>query len=198
MFISRNLISLRTAVMAAILLISGCATPFPERLNWYGEHPALYTMAFRAAAEEALVKARTGQTYYQHMGDTAYTLSTTGICNRQTLETYIGVKERGCHLFGGLPAQDCLNANACVSSQYDRELFSDPELRRIVEAALRRPCDFLTPPDSVPYKHATVNFGMSVNANWRILQCGGAKVYGSGIVFDDESGTLSLHFSRGS
>ena len=151
--------------------MTGCAKPFPERLNWYGHHPALYTMAFRAAAEEALVRA--------------------------TLDTYLVRKERGCHLMGGSPAPDCLNSRACASFRYDVDLFSNPEFRQIVTAALQRPCDYLTPPNQVTYRDATARFGMSASANWRILQCDGKQVSAKSIQFDDSEAVLRINFERG-
>lgn len=184
------------ALLIGAGIVASCARPFPERLNWYGEHPSLYTMAFRAAAEEALVRSLTGQTYYDHMGDAAYTLSTTGICTQATLARYLVEKERGCHLFGGPPPPDCLNANACVSVQYDRGLFADPRIRGVVEDALRRPCEFLTPPSRVRHWDATANFGMTASANWRILQCDGAGVFASSIEFDGEESVLRFEFHR--
>lgn len=183
--------------IGCLAAMTGCAKPFPERLNWYGHHPALYTMAFRAAAEEALVRSMTGRGYYDHMGDAAYTLSTTGICNRATLDTYLVRKERGCHLMGGSPAPDCLNARACASFRYDVDLFSDPEFRQIVTAALQRPCDYLTPPNQVTHRDATVRFGMSASANWRILQCDGKQVSAKSIQFDDSEAILRINFERG-
>lgn len=185
------------ACAASVAALAGCAKPFPERLNWYGEHPRLYSMAFRAAAEDALVRAMTGRNYYDHMGDAAFTLSTTGICDRATLDTYLVRKERGCHLMGGLPAPDCLDQNACASFHYDLDLFTDPAIRQVVEEALRRPCDFLTPPAAVAHRDATARFGMSASANWRLLQCDGPGVVGSDITFDDSTAVLRLQFKRG-
>ncbi len=185
------------AGLAALASLAGCAKPFPERLNWYGEHPYLYSMAFGAAAQEALVRSRTGLGYYEHMGDAAFTLSTSGTCDRETIETYLARKERGCFLLNGPPAPDCLNASACASFRYDTALFADPAVRRVVEEALRRPCDFLTPPTQVPNRDATARFGMSAAANWRILQCDGPGVFGHSIAFDDSTAILRVEFTRG-
>ena len=189
--------SLLAVSVSCILGLAGCATPFPERLNWYGHHPALYTMAFRAAAEEALVRSMTGRGYYEHMGDAAYTLVTTEICTRATFDTYLVRKERGCYLIGGSPDPDCLNVNACASFRYDADLFSDPAFRQVVTAALQRPCDYLTPPDQVTHWDATARFGMSASANWRILQCDGKQVFATSIVFDETDSILRVRFARG-
>lgn len=185
------------ACLSAVVLSVGCARPFPERLNWYGEHPYLYSMALRAAAEEALVRSMTGRGYYEHMGDAAFTLSVSGVCDRAGLDAYLVRRERGCHLLSGPPAPDCLDANACASFRYDPALFADPAVRRAVEAALRRPCDFLTPPTSVLHRDATARFGMSAGANWRLLQCDGPGVFGQSIAFDDSTAILRVQFKKG-
>lgn len=189
--------SLFALMFGCIVGLAGCARPFPERLNWYGHHPALYTMAFLAAAEEAAARSMTGVGYYQHMGDAAYTLSTTGVCNPVTLESYLIRKERGCHLFGGNPAPDCLNVDACVSAHYDPELFSDAAFRRIVTEALQRPCDHLTSPDQVKYWGAPARFGMSANDNWRILLRDGKQVFANSVEFDEPNAILRIRFERG-
>ncbi|MDP3405848.1 MAG: hypothetical protein Q8S03_14230 [Brevundimonas sp.] len=189
--------SLFALMIGCLVGLAGCARPFPERLNWYGEHPGLYTMAFRAAAEEAVVRSMTGLGYYEHMGDAAYTLVTTGVCTRATLETYLVRKERGCHLLGGLPAPDCLNVDACASAHYDPELFSDPEFRRIVTEALQRPCDHLTSPDQVKYWGAPARFGMSADDNWRILLCEGKQVFATSVEFDEPNAIVRIRFERG-
>ncbi|WP_262422131.1 hypothetical protein [Brevundimonas denitrificans] len=185
------------SLTAALLLLSGCSRPFPERLNWYGHHPYLYSMAFTAAAEEALVRSMTGRGYYEHMGDAAYTLAAGGTCDRAGLERYLVHKAQGCHLLSGPPAPDCINADSCASFQYDRELFADPAIRQVVEEALRRPCDFLTHPDLVAHRNATARFGMTADANWRIFLCEGPGVFGESIVFDDATEALRVHFRRG-
>jgi hypothetical protein len=181
-------------IAAAVLLLSGCARPFPERLDWYGHHPSLYSMAFRAAAEEALVRSMTGLGYYEHMGDAAYTLIRGGVCDRRALEAYLVRKERACRLIGGPPAPDCANADACASFHYNRELFADPAIRSVVEAALRRPCDFLTRPSEVTHWNAPARFGMSASENWRIFQCNGTGVVGRSIVFDNNDAVLRVNF----
>ena len=132
---SRSRRCLLTVSIGCLVAMTGCARPFPERLNWYGHHPALYSLALGAAAQEALVRSMSGLGYYEYMGDAAYTLSTTGTCNRETLDTYLVKKERGCFLLGGPPLPDCLNVDACASFRYDVDLFSDPALRDVVTAA---------------------------------------------------------------
>ncbi len=140
-------------------------------------------MALQAATEEALVRSMTGKGYYEYMGDAAYTLVTTGICNKATLDTYLVRKERGCHLIGPPRIPDCQNVNSCAAYHYDVDLFSDPALRQVVIAALQRPCDYLTPPDQVTHWDATANFGMTAYGNWRILQCDGNQVFSTSIAF---------------
>lgn len=187
-----------TALLACLALsgATGCATPFPERLNWYGDHPYLYSMALRAAAEESLVRTLSGTGYFDHMGDAAFTLSVSQICDREGYEAYLVRRERGCHLLMGPPAPDCLNADACASFHYDRALFADPAIRRPVEAGLRRPCDFLTPAQVV-HRKATARFGTPADANWRILLCDGEGVVGEQIDFDDDAGVLRVRFRKG-
>jgi hypothetical protein len=188
-----------TALLACLALsgATGCATPFPERLNWYGDHPYLYAMALGAAAEESLVRATTGQGYFDYMGDAAFTLSVTQLCDRTGYEAYLVRRERGCHMVMGPHAPDCLEVDACASFRYDRALFADPAIRRPFEAGLRRPCDFLTPPSRVVHHKATARFGMSADANWRILLCDGEGVAGEQIEFDDDAGILRVRFRKG-
>jgi len=190
----RRFLALSIGCLAAM---TGCARPFPERLNWYGHHPALYSLALGAAAQEALVRSMSGLGYYEYMGDAAYTLSTTGTCNRETLDTYLVKKERGCFLLGGPPLPDCLNVDACASFRYDVDLFSDPALRDVVTAALQRPCDYLTPPAQVKHWNATANFGMAAISNWRILQCDGKQVFSTSIEFNDADAVVRVRFARG-
>ena len=175
---SRSRRCLLTVSIGCLVAMTGCARPFPERLNWYGHHPALYSLALGAAAQEALVRSMSGLGYYEYMGDAAYTLSTTGTCNRETLDTYLVKKERG-------------------SFRYDVDLFSDPALRDVVTAALQRPCDYLTPPAQVKHWDATANFGMAAISNWRILQCDGKQVFSTSIEFNDADAVVRVRFARG-
>ena len=194
---SRPRLCLLAVSIVCIVSMAGCARPFPERLNWYGHHPALYSLALGAAAQEALVRSMTGKGYYEYMGDAAYTLVTTGICNKATLDTYLVRKERGCHLIGPPPIPDCQNVDSCAAYHYDVDLFSDPVLRQVVTAALQRPCDYLTPPAQVTHWDATANFGMAAISNWRILQCDGKQVFATSIVFDETDSILRVRFARG-
>jgi hypothetical protein len=184
------------ACAASVVVLAGCAKPFPERLNWYGSHPALYTRAFNAAAQDAVAKALTGQNYYDLLGDAAYQLSMDGNCDREKFEAYFFRKTRACFLIGGPPLPDCANANGCAALEYDPELFSDPRIRTAVEAALSNPCQYLTPPDQVKYPTGVARFFMSARDNWRIMLCDSENVHGTNIVFDDQIGVIRMNFVR--
>ena len=194
---SRSSIGAAISCVVMSVLAAGCARPFPERLGWYGDHPNLYNRAFDAAAQDAVAKALTGQNYYDLLGDAAYQLSMDGICDSGKFDAYFVRKERACFLLGGPPLPGCANANGCAGMTYDPVLFSDPRIRNAVEAALRDPCDYLTPPGQVKHRTGVARFFMSADDNWRIMLCDREQVHGANIVFDDQTRTVRLVFSRG-
>jgi len=195
-----KLIRVSAAVICgiAVSLVTGCAKPFPERLNWYGSHPALYTRAFDAAATDAVAKALTGQNYYELLGDAAYQLQATDLpCDQAGLEAYFFAKTRACFLTGAGPwFPDCQNEDGCVGLRYDPQLFSDPRIRAAVEAALRDPCSHLTPPDQVKYPTGMTRFFLTARDSWRIMLCERETVRGTDIVFNDEVGEIRMKFVR--
>lgn len=195
---SSSRLSIAAACLAVIGSAAGCAKPFPERLGWYGDHPGLYTRAFDAAAQDAVAKALTGQTYYDLMGDATYQLSMDGVCDSAKFDAYFVRKDRACFLLGGPPLPGCANADGCAGMQYDPVLFSDPRIRAAVEAALRDPCAYLTPPDQVKHRTGVARFFLSADDAWRIMHCDRNPVRGDDIVFDNQSRTVRLSFSRGS
>lgn len=186
------------AIACAAVVMVGCTRPFPERLGWYGDHPALYTRAFDAAAQDAVAKALTGQNYYELLGDATYQLSMDNVCDRDKFDAYFFRKTRGCFLLSGSPwFPDCINAEGCAGFRYDPILFSDPRIHSAVEAALRNPCEYLTPPEQVKHRSSVAAFFMTADDNWRIMLCEREQVHGTDIVFDDQAGTIRMKFIRG-
>lgn len=186
------------SVSVVLAALAGCSKPFPERLGWYGDHPNLYSVAFTAAVDEAIVRQRSGLGFYEHMGDAAFTIPMSGgVCSETSLDAYITAKSRGCWVLSGPPLPDCLNAAGCAGFHYDRNLLAKPDIRRAVEAAIARPCEFLTAPDQVPYaRNSSTTRGVSAYANWRIMLCDGPGVHGRA-EWDDSEEVVRISFQRG-
>lgn len=195
---TRRKSSLLTAfVLCGLILLQGCAHHFPQKLHLYGNHPALYTLAFRAAATEALVKDQFGTNYYDHMGDAAYTLPQTQGCDPTLWRNYVELKQQACVLFWGPPSRDCDNAHACVRVQFNRDLVRIGNRRELIERALVNPCAALTPP-AIAGRYSThpTGLGMSASENWTVLQCNGRAVTATVNRFDLDSGVLELVFDE--
>lgn len=187
------------ACAAAVVAMAGCAKPFPERLNWYGNDPMLYSTAFSDAATAAVVHQRTSTEYYAYFGETAYTMMSSvqrAPCDADSLQAFLR-KERSCRLVQRFPDDSCRNANGCMIFRVDADLFSDPALRAVVEQALSRPCESLTQPQQVKYYRHSGQLGMAASESWRLLQCDGAGVFGRDIAYDNTSGIYRVHFYRG-
>ncbi len=191
---------LRSALALCLmgLALSGCAQGFPKRYSWYGHHPALYGMAFSAAATEAVVKEQFGEDYYTHLGDAAYTPGLGGFCNNAQWNNYFVRKNHAaCTFIGQKYDPTCLNINHCAILQFDPALFDSLNARRVVERALADPCSHLTHPDQAGANRSEpTRLGMSADENWKVLQCSGNRVVGKVIWFDADQGSLLINFEE--
>ena len=190
----------RLVLVAALFLgtvtMGGCARPFPERLGWYGGDPMLYAGALRAAATEALVTQRTGANYYEHFGDSAFTMAVSDTCDPTLLDAYIVQRTRACWVLQRVGGADCADANACAKLVVDKNLLRQPGVRDVIENALRDPCASLTNPASASYPDHASKLGLSASESWRILNCADRRVIAASFSFDAVTSTYTVRLQR--
>jgi hypothetical protein len=184
---------------------AGCQKQFPERFGWYANDQGLYSIAFVAAVEEAVIRQRTGLSYFDHMGENARflpdildaELDDLALCNNKTLENYFGNKAVRCSILRRPKYSDCQNSSGCAILRYNPVIFQEETLRQTIVSAISNPCEFLTNPDSLEKPDVSANYGLTPWEAWRIMRCDTSKVVGFDPVFDDDNGILTLRFKEG-
>lgn len=175
------------------LLLTGCASTFPERLGWEGNDPTLYALAFQAAGSEAIFREATGDSYYGYFGDAAYSARGDDLCDDRSLALYLRDKSSLCDVVRRAPVDGCRDVDLCM------RFVAHPDLLR--RAALREgmsnPCKSLTRPSGLKYAMHTSGIGMSAQANWRILQCGGKQVSATRFEVEPDGSHFRVHFHLG-
>ena len=183
----------------------GCGVSFPEDFGWYANSPNLYTSAFRAAIEEAIVRDRTGKNYFDHMGDRArfignlYDIETNTypLCNSETLDNYLVDKSVRCGIVATHHDNNCKNADGCVSVRYNPELLNTGKLKDVIVSAIEDPCEFLTDPKNIERPDVSANYSLTPNEAWRIARCETSRIVGYDVQFDDDEGILRFRFRKG-
>lgn len=175
----------RTLLALGMLALAGCSS-FPHSPALIGYDPAPYGDAFRAAATEAVIRNRVGRSFYEALGDKAYTLSMSGPCTEDSFGSFLA-QQTGCWLL--LPGDNatCREQDFCIRLRIDRRLFNDPAIRSDIESALLKPCDKLTPPDQVSQPNWPSKVGRTAASSWARLRCGSRRpVIGREITFRGE------------
>lgn len=194
-FLNRSVFA--AGAIGALLSISGCAQEFPERLNWMGNDPNLYTLAFLAAGTEAFVEAKTGRNYYELLGDKAYNLGGTGPCLEGELQAYLVTQTEYCSVLERAPTQGCSDANQCVRLRISPALLAEPQYIAAVEAALRQPCGSITDWRTLKWGDVSTSLGMAPKHSMRLLHCGNNEVIGTSVVRSADNQFFEVHFERG-
>lgn len=180
------------------VVLGGCAGAFPKPPPKDGD-PTRYASAFNAAVTEAVVKALSGQAYYAHFGDAAYTMAfawppTT--CTPEALIAYLA-KERACWVLQRRGGLDCRDNNLCMEFRVDPRVSGDRRLWPVIEDALRRPCAHLTSPNELAHPGAPSSLGRSARENYDLLECRSGGVIGRDVSLDENRETLIVRLSRG-
>lgn len=182
--------------LAAMVAISGCAQQFPERLNWMGNDPNLYTLAFLSAGTEAYVEAKTGRNYYELLGDKAYSLGGTGLCTESGVQAYLVTQTEYCSVLLRAPTENCTDRKQCIRLRISPALLAEPQYIPVVEAALRNPCGSITDWRTLTWGDVGTAIGMSPKHSMRILHCGDNEVIGNSVALSADNQYFEIKFAR--